>query len=269
MLVARFANVLAISAMCLAQDAPILTDPITDPPVKEGKQYSIAAGTRILVTVINTTSTKNAQPGDWVYLETSFPVATNGRIVIPAGTYVTGTVTRVERPGRVKGKGELGVRFDTLMLANGTTRDFRATPAGLDGNAPGRLDKEEGVIVGEGNKGGDAQTVGRTTGIGAGVGGIAGIGTNPGMGAGIGAAAGALGGLIGVLASRGPEAMLAKGTQLQMVLDRDLTFYESELMPVGVVPSRVVPTAPGAPANRQGQRVNRVGIPGIGGIPRF
>lgn len=49
------------------------------------------------------------------------------------------------------------------------------------------------------------------------------------MGAGIGAAAGAAAGLIGVLFTRGPEAVLAKGTTLEMVLDRQVKFDESEL----------------------------------------
>ena len=49
------------------------------------------------------------------------------------------------------------------------------------------------------------------------------------MGLGIGAAAGAAAGLIGVLASRGPEAILEKGAQLDMVLDRDLAFTDDEL----------------------------------------
>ena len=50
-----------------------------------------------------------------------------------------------------------------------------------------------------------------------------------GMGAGIGAAAGAAGGMIGVLLSRGPDAVLARGSTLEMVLDRPVNFDESEL----------------------------------------
>ncbi len=50
-----------------------------------------------------------------------------------------------------------------------------------------------------------------------------------GMGAGIGAAAGAAAGLMGVLFTRGPDAVLAKGTTLEMVLDRQVTFDETEL----------------------------------------
>jgi len=49
------------------------------------------------------------------------------------------------------------------------------------------------------------------------------------MGAGIGAAAGATAGLIGVLVTRGPEAVLAKGTTLEMVLDRPVKFEDTEL----------------------------------------
>ena len=50
-----------------------------------------------------------------------------------------------------------------------------------------------------------------------------------GMGAGIGAAAGAAAGLVGVLVSRGPDAILAKGSTVEMVLDRPLLYTESEL----------------------------------------
>jgi type IV secretion system protein VirB10 len=49
------------------------------------------------------------------------------------------------------------------------------------------------------------------------------------MGAGIGGAAGAAAGIAGVLLTRGPEAVLAKGSTVEMVLDRALTFDASEL----------------------------------------
>jgi type IV secretion system protein VirB10 len=50
-----------------------------------------------------------------------------------------------------------------------------------------------------------------------------------GMGAGIGAAAGAAAGMAGVLLTRGPDAVLAKGATIEMLLDRALSFSESEL----------------------------------------
>src|SRR5438270_5747361 len=147
----------------------------------------------------------------------------DGKIVIPPGSYVAGTVTDVKRPGHVKGRGELYVRFDSLTLPNGVTRDFRARIGSLDGRAAETVDKNEGKIKGEGNKSGDLKTIGEAGGAGATIGGLAGAASgHAGMGAGIGAAAGATAGLVAVLLSRGPDAVLAKGTTLEMVLDRPL-----------------------------------------------
>src|SRR5512138_3309521 len=196
---------------------------------EEGRQFTVVPGTKIPLSMINSVSTKHAAEGDRIYLETVFPIMVDGRVIIPPGSYVAGTVTDVKRPGRVKGKGELYVRFDSLTLPNGVTRDFRARMGSLDGRASEELDKTEGKIKSEGNKGGDTQRVGQTTAAGAGIGSIAG-GANGhwGMGAGIGAAAGAAAGLMSVLLTRGPDAVLAKGTTLEMVLDRPLVFDEAE-----------------------------------------
>jgi len=193
------------------------------------KTYPVTIGTKVLLSMVNSVSTKNSQPGDRVYLETTFPVVVNSRIVIPSGSYVMGTITNTKRPGKVKGKGEFFLRFDSLMLPNGVTRDFRATVSNLDGRASENLDKAEGVISSEGNKGGDVRAIGETAAMGASIGGLAGIGRAPGMGVGIGAAAGATAGLLGVLLTRGPDAILAKGTTIEMILDREVTYFESEL----------------------------------------
>jgi len=193
------------------------------------KVYLVEPGTHIPLSLINSVSTKNSVPGDRVYLETVFPILVDGRIVIPPGSYVMGTITQVQRPGRVKGRGEFHLRFDSLTLPNGTTRDFRARVSGLDGRASEELDRKEGSIKSEGNKAGDTRTVAETAAAGASVGALAGMNGAAAMGAGIGAAAGAAAGLIGVLVTRGPEAVLAKGTTLEMVLDRPLSFDNKDL----------------------------------------
>lgn len=196
----------------------------------EFKSYLVDTGTHIPLSLSNSVSTKNSVPGDRVYLETIFPILADGRIVIPPGSYVEGTITEVQRPGKVKGRGEFHLRFDTLILPNGTTRDFRARVSGIDGRASEELDRKEGTIRSEGNKSGDVRTVGETTATGAGIGGLIGAASgSAGMGAGLGAAAGATAGLIGVLFTRGPDAVLAKGTTLEMVLDRQVKFEEGEL----------------------------------------
>ena len=196
------------------------------PPVPT--EFVVEQGTRILLRLTNSVNTKRTAPGDRVYLETAVPVFVDGRLLIPRGSYVTGTVTESKQAGRVKGKAALNLRFDNLTLPNGVTRDFRSRAASAD--ARGNLDRSEGRIEGEGNKSGDAKTVGETTAAGAGIGTIAGAATGHyGLGAGIGAAAGAAAGLAGILSSRGAEVVLPPGTTMELVLDRDLRFTSEDL----------------------------------------
>jgi len=192
--------------------------------------YTVEAGTHIPLGLINSVSTKHSAAGDRIYLETVFPIVIDNHIVIPPGSYVTGTVTDVKRPGRVKGRGELYVRFDSLTLPNGVTRDFRSRLGAIDARGDERLDKKEGNIQGDSNKGGDVRTVGEGAATGAGLGAIVGsTAGHAGLGAGVGAAAGAAAGLAGVLLTRGPDAVLAKGSTIEMVLDRPLVFDATEV----------------------------------------
>jgi type IV secretion system protein VirB10 len=192
-------------------------------PLAADRQYVVPGGTKILLSLLSSLNTKGSREGDPVYLETSFPVTIEGRIVIPKGATVTGTVTNSKRPGKVAGKGELFIRFDNLTLPNGVTRNFRARLDSADG---ADVDRTEGSVRGPGNRAGDAKTVGIGAGTGATVGGA--IGRSAGA-AGLGGAAGAAAGLAGVLLKRGPDATLPRGTQVEMVLDRDLVYRAAEL----------------------------------------
>src|SRR6202167_5896571 len=220
------------------------------------KTFEVEPGTHIPLSLINSVSTKHAAAGDRVYLETVFPILSGGRIVIPPGSYVLGTITNVVRPGKVKGRGEFYLRFDSLTLPNGVTRDFRARVSQLDGRASEELDRKEGSIKSEGNKGGDTRTVGETAAAGASVGALAGsLSGAAGMGAGIGAAAGAAAGLMTVLLTRGPEAVLAKGTTVEMVLDRPVQFTEGELDFSNAPARRSGSDGPGPLPSRKAQTV--------------
>src|SRR6267142_2305816 len=232
-----FLGIVMTAGSLLAQDAAApaaLPAPGQDTPATKKEAaaggYVVDSGTKVPLALINSVSTKHSAEGDRVYLETVFPIMVNGRIVIPPGSYVAGTVTEVKRPGRVRGRGELFLRFDSLTLPNGVTRDFRARIGTMDGRASEEFDRAEGKIKSEGNKTGDARSVGEATAAGASIGVIAGGATGHyGMGAGIGAAAGVAAGLMGVLLTRGPDAVLAKGSTIEMVLDRNLTFQAAEL----------------------------------------
>jgi hypothetical protein len=217
------------TALAVAQFVPACPAQTPETPVAPSA-YTVQSGTRIPLGLINSVSTKHSIAGDRIYLETVFPIVIDSHIVIPPGSYVTGTVTDVKRPGRVKGRGELYVRFDSLTLPNGVTRDFRSRLGTIDARGDERLDKKEGMIQGDSNKAGDARVIGESAASGAGIGAIASsAGGHAGLGAGIGAAAGAAAGLAGVLLTRGPDAVLAKGSTIEMVLDRPLTFDAREV----------------------------------------
>ncbi|MCC6263804.1 MAG: TrbI/VirB10 family protein [Bryobacterales bacterium] len=230
-----------------------------------GGSFEVPPGTRIPLSLINSVSTRSAAPGDRVYLETTFPIFVNGKIVIPPGSYVLGTITTTKRPGRVKGKGQMHLRFDSITLPNGVTRDFRARVGGLDGGLREGLDREEGTVKGDSSKGSDTMTAVGTTVTGAQVGALGGLAAgSAGRGAGIGLAAGAAAGLATVLLTRGPDIVLPSGTNLELVTDRPLTFTPDDIKFEGTMQRSVIRPAPTPQVNQQS--TGRGGIGGIGGI---
>jgi len=176
----------------------------------------IPTGTKLPLVLHNSITTRNAAPGDPVYLETLFPIVINNKILVPAGSYVQGEIVSAKRPGKVKGTGELQLRLNTMILPNGYTVNFNAIPknAGTGGNES--VDKE-GTVHGDTDKTTDAGTIIKGTAIGAGIGGVA---TRTAEGAGIGAGIGAAAGLAAVLLTRGPELELPRGTTLDVIIDR-------------------------------------------------
>jgi type IV secretion system protein VirB10 len=140
----------------------------------------------------------------------------------------------------------LFIRFDSLTLTNGVTRDFRARPSTLDGDQKGPLDRSEGKIKGDSDKLGDATKVATGASYGAMIGGVA----SGAKGAGIGAGAGAAAGLAGVLMSRGPETVLERGSTMEMLLDRQLQFQEDEIPAAAVATRQTIQPARQPDANR-------------------
>jgi hypothetical protein len=187
-------------------------------PAKAPAHIEVPTGTHIPLVLHNAISTRSARPGDPVYFETLFPVMIDGRVVIPAGSYVSGEITESKRPGRIKGRGELMVKLTTMILPNAYMVDLNASPGGSPGTGGGETVDKEGKITGDSDKGSDVGTIAKTTGAGAGIGAITAGGKGAGIGAGIGAAAG----LMGVLLSRGPEAEMPRGSTIDAVLNRPI-----------------------------------------------
>ncbi|PYS03392.1 MAG: hypothetical protein DMG15_27560 [Acidobacteria bacterium] len=201
---------LVILAALLQQQGPRSLD---IDPSKVQPPVVVAAGTVIPVTLTSRINTKNAKDGDGVYGKTTFPITINNKIVIPEGSFVRGKVTEVRRPGRVKGKAELTLNFQTLVLPSGITVPIYTSLGGV-GGAGER--KGEATVQGDSSKGEDAKTVGTTASQGALIGVIADRGRGAAVGGGVGAAAGAA----AVLLTRGKDLVLEPGTTIEIVLDR-------------------------------------------------
>ncbi len=221
-----------VSTSSTQSSTPVLTDPasvpVTSPSVHavppsspSADAYTLAAGTRIAVTLKHAISTKSAREDDPVYAETSFPVVSNGKVVIPVGTYVQGVIQRSERPGRIKGRGALVIHFNSLIFPSGYTLLLPSTIDSVPGAEKTEMkNRKEGSIESQGTKGKDAGTIASTAGTGAAIGAV--VARSAG-GAGVGGLAGAGVGLATALLTRGPDVRIESGTLVDMVLERTIT----------------------------------------------
>lgn len=208
------------------------TTPATPPsPAAPAKTVEVPAGTKVLLTLRSGVNTRTAQPGDGVYLSSTFPVVTGGHVVIPSGVYVQGVIDRVVRPGRVKGRAQVTMHFTTLIFPNGSVVSIPGAVDSLPGsNGPTVKKDSEGTIEQPGSKGKDVGTIATTAATGAGLGGIIGAASDhPGAGVGYGAAAGALGGILYTLFTRGNDVVLPEGDTIEMIFQRPLTLQEANL----------------------------------------
>jgi type IV secretion system protein VirB10 len=181
---------------------------------------------------MNTINSRTVQPGQAIYCETIFPITMRNRIVIPRGSSVKGSVTKVVRPGHLKGKAQIGIRFETLILPNGTTLPLRATLSGFGGTGREGFQPKESKIEGASSKGEKTGKVAETTITGAEIGTIAGAASgSPVKGLGIGSLAGAAGGLVWIFAGRGKEIVLPSGTNFELQLSAPLTFSRDDVEP--------------------------------------
>jgi type IV secretory pathway VirB10-like protein len=176
--------------------------PVTDAPAIE--ELVVAADSVLGLQIETTTSSDSARVEDPVEARVVRLVMVGGRVAIPEGTRVLGSVTHVERGGRVKGQGRLAVRFHTLVLADGAQVPLRTDPVFREGAQPGK---------------GAAAKIG-----GAAIGGaLLGAILGGGKGAALGSAIGAAGGTAATLSGDRSEAILQAGTAVTVRLTAPVT----------------------------------------------
>jgi type IV secretion system protein VirB10 len=183
-----------------------------------GAAAEIPQGSHVALHLVNSLSTRTAKEGDYVYMRTATPIAAEGRIVVPVGTYVQGVVTRSRRSGRVSGKAELAIRIETMTLASGQVIQVSPHLNSVDSaGSTQKVDPAENDIKQGSGHDADAARVATLSGTGAAVGGLA---ERTWTGAGIGAGAGAGVGLATVLLTRGREIELRQGSSVDVVFER-------------------------------------------------
>jgi type IV secretion system protein VirB10 len=202
-----------------------------EPKKEEAKNMiTIPAGTRVPLVLKHAISSKSARVGQKIYCETTFPVAAENRLLIPAGTYVQGEVTGVKRSGRVKGRAEIQLHFTTLIFPNGYTVMLPGSLESVPGSDTTRMKDEEGTVEAESTKGRDVGTVASTAGTGAVIGAVASRGVK---GAAVGGLAGAaVGSAIGLF-TRGDEVRLEAGSAVEMEFQRPVVLEERRLAQQG------------------------------------
>ncbi len=199
---------LAFSNLCLAQT---IDDVV------------ISRKTEMFIRLERAVNSRTAAVGDAFFGQVAVPVTQNDKVVIPAGSYVKGQVESTKKAARIKGTGQMTLRFSVLILPDGTTREFHAMVTSAEGYET-RSDSEEGQIKAESAQ---ASDVGKGIIYGAPIGATAGgvahrSRTGALAGAGGGAAIGAIVGLL----FRNEEVDLPRGTTVTVVLDQDVRFVK-------------------------------------------
>lgn len=215
---------------------PQTTQSTNAAPAPSPKTFTVPAGTKVLLQLRSAINTKSAKAGDGVYLASTFPVVVGNRVMIPAGVYVQGTVDRVLRAGRVKGRAQLDMHFSSIIFPNGTVVEIPGMVNALPGAKQQSVkDNGEGTIEQAGNKGRNAGEVAKIAiPTGGTIGSIGGLeGGHPIVGGLAGVAAGLATTGIVALFTRGADVDIASGTQVEMVLQRPLLLEEVNFSPTG------------------------------------
>lgn len=218
----KLASVLAVASICIGcggsaapgdpevtatadGNATAETPPATPaaPRAPEYREVTLPAGTTLQLQLQSAVASDSSAVEDTVRAELRQAVTVDGATVLPAGTELVGTVTNVERSGRVKGRARIAYRFNSLTHA-GERYDIATAPLSHQAEA---------------TKGEDATKIGVGAAAGAAVGALLGGGD----GAAKGAAIGGAGGTGVVLATRGEEVRVGSGASVTTRLTAPLT----------------------------------------------
>jgi type IV secretory pathway VirB10-like protein len=185
------------------EEHPIQEPPrAAEPPAHTFTELVVSTDSVIGLQTENRVSSETARVEDRVEARVTRDVKVGDRVAIPAGAKAIGSVMQVERGGKFKERARLGIRFNTIVLADGTRIPISTETIFREGDAPSTAPRVGGGAV--------AGTI-----LGAILGG--------GKGAAIGAAAGAGAGAATLAAGDRNAATLAAGTSMTVRILQPVT----------------------------------------------
>jgi hypothetical protein len=195
----------ALPADVTPASVPDVVPAVKEPEKPRFEEVVVKPDSVIGIRLDSSITSETARVEDRVSAKVSRDVIVDDRVAIPAGSRLEGNVTMVERGGRFKERARLGVRFTSLVLADGATR----------------LPIETDTIF----RDGDSPTGEATSKIGASavVGAILGAVVGGKKGAAIGSTAGAAGGTAAVMSGGRNAAAIPAGTPLTVRLNAPVT----------------------------------------------
>ncbi|MGE5602042.1 MAG: hypothetical protein ACM30E_03265 [Nitrososphaerales archaeon] len=150
-------------------------DPPPAPPEPQFEELVVPVSSVIGLQVETPLSSERSRVEDRVDARVTRDVTAAGRVAIPAGSRVIGAVSLVDRGGKMKGAARLGVRFHTLVLADGREVPLRTEAVYREGDSPGNESARKiggaaigGAILGAIMGGGKGAAIGGAAGAGAG-----------------------------------------------------------------------------------------------------
>jgi hypothetical protein len=163
-----------------------------------------------------TISTRETAAGTRFTARLMADVLKHGRVMLPAGTIISGRVTQVHGGRRTTGPAAIRLQPDLVKLPSGMAYELEADVIDLE-HFQGAHVNAEGTIIGNGNTKEAGVTFGATTGSGALIGAAVGGGVGAVVGAGIGAGVGTV-----IWLQREHQETLASGTGIVFSLNHPL-----------------------------------------------
>jgi len=222
----------------------ILVSAQTDPAGATGKPkpaagvqaLTIPSGTKVPLKLDHAISTKESHDGDAVYAETTFPVVLNDRVLIPAGTYVQGRISRIHRAGRIKGRAEVQMHFTSMIYPSGYTVMLPASVENTPGNDSSGVKDKEGTIQADKDTTNRIEDAAKDAAVGGVVGSVVGRAAGGASGGAYAGLAGLAGGVAWALLKRGPDVKLDVGTSIEMEIQRPIPVDASRIQVARAAP---------------------------------